>query len=77
MWTAALGAVAALFRVVGEALKAWQLREAKRAGRMERELEERREHDKVAKRSGEIDSEIRRLDDAGLTRELWDKWSRD
>ena len=77
MWTAALGAVAALFRVVGDALRAWQWRQAKRAGRMERELEERREHDKVAKRSGEIDSEIRRLDDAGLTRELRDKWSRD
>jgi len=77
MWTAALGAVAALFRVVGEALKAWQWREAKRAGRMERELEERREHDKAGKRSGEIDSEVRRLDDAGLAGELRDKWSRD
>ena len=77
MWTTALGAVAALFRVVGEALKAWQWREAKQAGRMERELEERREHDKVAKRSGEIDSEVRRLDDAGLGNELRDKCSRD
>ena len=77
MWSVALGAVAAIFRAVGEALKAWQWREAKRAGRMERELEERREHDKAAKRLGEIDSEVRRLDDAGLGNELRDKWSRD
>jgi hypothetical protein len=49
----------------------------RRAGRMEVELEQRRARDKAVKRAAEIDSEVRRLDDAGLARELRDKWSRD
>ena len=31
----------------------------------------------TGKRAAEIDSEVRRLDDAGLTKELADKWTRD
>ena len=49
----------------------------RRAGRMEVELEQRRARDKAVKRSAEIDSEVRRLDDTGLTKELRDKWTRD
>ena len=68
--TALVGVVLWGFRL----LYNWRER---RAGRMEVELEQRRARDKAVKRSAEIDSEVRRLDDTGLTKELRDKWTRD
>ena len=68
--TGVVGAILWGFRL----LYNWRER---RAGRMEVELEQRRARDKAVKRSAEIDSEVRRLDDIGLTKELRDKWSRD
>lgn len=49
----------------------------RRAGRLETENERMRAERATVERAAQIDSEVRRLDDAGLTRELRDKWSRD
>ena len=72
MWSVALGAVAAIFRALGEAIKVWHLRQAKQAGRVEAERDALAAELETTRRGHAIDAEIRRDSPDELERRLRD-----
>ena len=68
--TGTIGAVLWGFKL----LYNWRERQA---GRNAERLAQHEKRERTVGRAGEIDSEVRRLDDAGLGNELRDKWTRD
>lgn len=73
-WLALLTALAG----VAGSFFAWlPARNAARAGRAESERDRFRATESARRDAASIDSEVRRLDDAGLTDEVREKWSRD